>query len=73
MRTTSSIIPTAISAISFLAGISTAFNGQLRLDVVCSEGCNTVLNLVDYDTGSTYTCGVVNPSFCSFEGRCPVL
>jgi len=70
---TNSIIPTAIGMLALFAGRSSAFHGQLRLDVVCSEGCNDVLNLVDYNTGSTYTCGVVNPSFCNTEGRCPVL
>ncbi|KAK4212298.1 hypothetical protein QBC37DRAFT_425212 [Rhypophila decipiens] len=67
------IIPALMGTVSFFTGISSAFNGQLRLDTVCSEGCNTVLNLRDYDTGSTYTCGVLVPSFCSYEGRCPVI
>lgn len=70
---TNSITPTAMTILAFLMGTSSAFHGQLRLDEVCSEGCNTVLNLVDYNTGSTYFCGGASPAFCTFEGRCPVL
>ena len=58
--------------LALLAGSASAFWGQLRLDEVCSEGCNTILNLLDYNTGSTYTCGTVASWYCTWEGSCPV-
>ncbi|KAK3317506.1 hypothetical protein B0T19DRAFT_405198 [Cercophora scortea] len=70
MKTT--ILP-ALSVLAFFTGSSTAFWGQLRLDYSCpGEGCFTTLNIKDYNTGSTYTCGAVNPSYCTSEGKCPV-
>ncbi|KAK3321872.1 hypothetical protein B0H66DRAFT_552842 [Apodospora peruviana] len=75
MKTTA-MIPSATAltsvVLALFAGSSSAFWGQLRLDTVCSEGCNTILNLKDYNTGSTYTCGTVNPTFCTSEGLCRV-
>ncbi|RFU28159.1 hypothetical protein B7463_g8178, partial [Scytalidium lignicola] len=68
-----STLTSLLAAIAFIASGATAFYGQLRLDEECSEGCNLVLNINDYNTGSTYTCGTVNPSFCTYEGACNVL
>lgn len=61
------------TAIALLAAPASAFYGQLSDNTVCAgEGCNPIVGLVDYNTGSTYTCGVAYASFCTYEGRCPV-
>ncbi|KAI1370940.1 hypothetical protein F4677DRAFT_464640 [Hypoxylon crocopeplum] len=67
MKTTSLVIAS-------LASSAAAFWGQLSLDTDCgsSEGCLTILGLLDYDTGSTYTCGNVYPPNCPNEGSCSV-
>ncbi|RFU24879.1 hypothetical protein B7463_g11463, partial [Scytalidium lignicola] len=68
-----SVIIQFLGTLAILAGNASAFYGQLSLDEECSEGCNTVLNILDHHAGSTYTCGAVNPSFCTHEGACKVL
>ncbi|KAK3322955.1 hypothetical protein B0H66DRAFT_639273 [Apodospora peruviana] len=68
---TLSIIPAAAATIALFAGSSAAFWGQLNLVGRCpGEGCFTYLTLRDYNTGSTYDCGIVNPGYCNSPGKC---
>ena len=70
---TVSIISAALSALALFAGSSSAFDGQLSLTYSCpGEGCFYTLGLLDYNTGSTYSCGSVVPSYCSTESSCQV-
>lgn len=73
MMLTASTVSVLATSLALMAAPAMAFYGQIADNVVqTGESYNPVLTLTDYDTGSTYSCGVVYVSSCSYEGQCPV-
>jgi hypothetical protein len=63
----STVLP-FLGTLALLTGNASAWWAQLSIDYTTTP----ILNLLDYYTGSTYSCGTVYPSYCTVEYGCPV-